>query len=371
MTIVIDVRTATDHFPGIGRYAANLTRAMAPLLKGRENLAIMQGPNGSMRWDLTNIVDHETNIAKVPISPFSLRQQWTIPRQLRCLNTTLYHSLYYLMPYRPGIPTIVTAYDTIPLASPQYVSFKVRLFFYIAMLLTTRIANQIIAISEATARDLVKHFRVSENRIDVIPLAPDPGFKPQDQDKINELCFRLGINKPYVLYVGSNKPHKNLVRLIEAWRKIQSQSHTLVIAGFWDMRYPEAQERAMSLNLKDRIQFVGEVAETDLPALYSGAELFVFPSLIEGFGLPILEAMACGVSTVTSNTSAMPEVAGDAAMLINPYKADSLADGIYRLLNDKKHRTALARKGLVRVKEFTWKRCALETLGVYKRVMNK
>ena len=121
----------------------------------------------------------------------------------------------------------------------------------------------------------------------------------------------------------------------------------------------------------DRIQFVGEVAETDLPALYSGAELFVFPSLIEGFGLPILEAMACGVSTVTSNTSAMPEVAGDAAMLINPYKADSLADGIYRLLNDKKHRTALARKGLVRVKEFTWKRCALETLGVYKRVMNK
>jgi len=174
-----------------------------------------------------------------------------------------------------------------------------------------------------------------------------------------------------VLYVGSNKPHKNLVRLIEAWRKIRLQPYSLVIAGFWDLRYPEPQERAMSLDLKGSIQFVGEIAEADLPALYSGAELFVFPSLVEGFGLPILEAMACGVSTVTSNTSAMPEVAGDAAVFINPFNVDSLAEAIYRVLNDKDHRATLKHKGFERAKQFTWKRCAAETLRVYNRVMNK
>jgi alpha-1,3-rhamnosyl/mannosyltransferase len=181
---------------------------------------------------------------------------------------------------------------------------------------------------------------------------------------------RLTLPENYILYFGSNKPHKNLVRLIEAWqianRKSQIANHELVIAGAWDARYPEAKRRAEELDLADKVSLLGPVAEADLPALYAGAELFVFPSLYEGFGLPVLEAMACGAPVVCSNVSSLPEVAGDAALLVDPLDMDALAAAIVRVLGDEALRSEMRQRGLQQAGRFTWAQTAQQTLEIYR-----
>jgi alpha-1,3-rhamnosyl/mannosyltransferase len=173
-----------------------------------------------------------------------------------------------------------------------------------------------------------------------------------------------------VLYLGSNKPHKNLVRLIEAWRIVTSSfqlpASCLIVAGVWDERYPEVKLRAAELGLGDRVIFLGPVAESDLPALYSGATLFAFPSIYEGFGLPVLEAMACGVPVVCSNVSSLPEVAGAAALLVDPLDVDGLAAAIGRVLADGNLRAELRQKGVAQAARFTWEETARRTLAIYR-----
>ena len=234
------------------------------------------------------------------------------------------------MPYRPGAATVLTVYDLIPLLFPQHSTARARLLFRWATALALRAADRVIAISAATRRDLLAHFRVPPDRVVAIPLAADPAFRPQPADAIAALRNRHHLPPGYVLYLGSNKPHKNLMRLVEAWEIANRKSEivnrkpvlslvegsqianrTLVMAGAWDARYPEARARAQTLGLGDRIRWLGPVAEAELPALYAGASLFVFPSLYEGFGLPVLEAMACGTPVICSNVSSLPEVAGD------------------------------------------------------------
>ncbi len=185
-----------------------------------------------------------------------------------------------------------------------------------------------------------------------------------------------------MLYLGSNKPHKNLVRLVEAWRiansKWQIADSRLVIAGAWDARYPEARERAEALVTTDPASsfqlpvWLGPVPEADLPALYAAATAFVFPSLYEGFGLPVLEAMACGTPVICSNTSSLPEVAGAgqaAAWLVDPFDTAALADAIRRVLLDPDLRVGLREKGLARAREFTWTQTAAQTLAIYRRTL--
>jgi alpha-1,3-rhamnosyl/mannosyltransferase len=174
----------------------------------------------------------------------------------------------------------------------------------------------------------------------------------------------------YVLYFGSNKPHKNVPRLVQAFAqaRIEAQGSRieLVVAGHWDERYPEAKQAAERLGLKDTVKFIGPVKDADLPALYGGAELFVFPSEYEGFGLPVLEAMACGAPVVCSSRSSLPEVAGDAALLCDPQDVESLARTIEQALTDRDLRAALQQRGLARAAQFSWEQAAQRTLGVYR-----
>jgi alpha-1,3-rhamnosyl/mannosyltransferase len=174
----------------------------------------------------------------------------------------------------------------------------------------------------------------------------------------------------YVLYFGSNKPHKNLPRLVEAFARWHTESREsqirLVVAGQWDVRYPEAKQRAEDLNAP--VLFIGSVDDAALPALYSSATAFVFPSLYEGFGLPPLEAMACGVPVVCSNAASLPEVVGDAALLVNPRAAEEIAAAITRVLTDAALRDELRAKSLVRASQFSWERTARATLRVYESV---
>ena len=369
MHVVLDARTATDHFPGIGRYVVNLAKALKRIAPDLP-LSLFHEPSAKGgRLALPNLP-----LNPCSVSPFSIRQQWILPRQLREKQATLYHSPYYLMPYRPGIPTVVTFYDMIPLVHPKFFSPSQRLLFRGTHLLASRAATCIIAVSEATRADLIRHIRVPREKIVVIPLGVDGHFHPRGREEIIQVRRKYGLPENYLLYVGTNKPHKNLERLVDAIRRMETTlpSHVkLVIAGPWDRRYDGAKKVANAAGLKDRVQFVGRIDEADLPALYSCALLFVFPSLREGFGLPVLEAMACGTPVVCSNGSALSEVAGEAAYLINPEDTHHLADGIDRVLGDEDLRHELAERGLKRAKLFTWEKTAEKTLTLYDHVLNR
>ncbi len=361
--VTLDARTATDHFPGIGRYVVNLSRAVVQVAPDFP-FALLYDPSAPSRLALPDL----PRVA-CPVSPFSLRQQWAVPQTLRRVGATLYHSPYYLMPYRPGIPTVLTVYDLIPLLFPRQSSGRARLLFRWTMALALRAACHVIVISEATRADLARYFTVPSNRVTVIPLAADAAFHPRPPGEVETVRRQYGLPESFILYLGSNKPHKNLPRLIEAWSRLTPHvsRFTLAIAGVWDPRYPEARLLAERLGLQN-VRWLGPVPEADLPALYSAATLFVFPSLYEGFGLPVLEAMACGTPVVCSSTSSLPEVAGDAALLVDPTDVQSLAAAIADLLGSEARREEMKEKGLQQAARFSWERTAAMTLGIYQEV---
>ncbi len=372
MRLVLDARTAVQRFPGIGRYVFNLAQAMIPLFRTGEWLTLLRDPTQPSHWNHATLAGERTQVVDVPISPFSLRQQWIIRRLLRSMQTNLYHSPYYLMPYWPGVPTVLTVYDLIPLLFPQLVSSRARLLFRWTTALALRTADRVIAISQATCRDLASIFQISPQKVTVIPLAVHPDFQPQPPAVVERARRKYRLPQNYILYLGINKPHKNLVRLIEAFSRITHHASriTLVVAGAWDSRYPESRQRAATLGLENTLCFLGSVAEEDLPALYGGATLFVFPSKYEGFGLPLLEAMACGTPVACANTSSLPEVGGDAALYFDPTDVEAIAETLCQALADADLRAELRQRGLGRAAEFSWERTARETLKLYREVLS-
>jgi len=349
---------------------------MGPFLEPDERLVLLWNPASSSPWNLTSLARGQVEITALSISPFSLRQQWMVPRFLRRLDADLYHTPYYLMPYRPGQPTILTVHDLIPLLLPDRSTMRARLLFRWTMAMALRAADSVIAVSETTRRDLLTRFHIPPCRVVTIPEAVDPTFFVRPPAEVSALRRKYGLPERYILYLGSNKPHKNLVRLVEAWalvtkRGTRDTEHgsrtTLVIAGAWDPRYPESRERAESLGLGN-IRWLGPVPESDLPALYTGATVFVFPSLYEGFGLPVLEAMACGAPVICSNVSSLPEVAGDAAVTFTPTDPGAIADALDRVLNDAGLCADLRDRGLRRARLFSWDQSARRTLALYREV---
>ena len=370
MPVVLDTRTANDHFPGIGRYVASLVGALQRVAPELDLVLLREPTAQATRLSLPALPGMEC-----AVSPFSIRQQWVVPRLLRKQSAALYHSPYYLMPYRPGAPAVLTCYDLIPLLYPEYYSAAQRLIYRLAHRLALRATQAILSISEATRADLVRYFQVDARRIVVTPLAADARFAPSSPEHVAATCRKHGLPQAYVLYFGSNKPHKNLTRLIQAWNLQRSAAgvgdSVLVIAGHWEPRYAEAKRLVEALGLKDRVIFIGAVDEADLPALYSGARLFVFPSLYEGFGLPVLEAMACGTPVVYSASSSLPEVAGDAGLTFDPGDVEALATTIQRVLANPDLRVHLRQRGLERAAQFTWDRTARATLEVYRTLATR
>jgi alpha-1,3-rhamnosyl/mannosyltransferase len=377
MRVVLDARTATDHFPGIGRYVVNLAhglKAVAPEL----DLALLYDPTAmATRLSLPDV----PRIA-CPVSPFALRQQWAVPPVIGRSGAEVYHSAYFLMPYRPPVPAALTAYDLIPLIYPQYYGRWQPLIFRLAMALALRTAAITLAISQATKVDLIRYFHVDPARIAVTPLAADAAMRVATPEQMAAVRAKYALPDEYALYLGINKPHKNLVRLVDAWAGVRCRSAkaaegagsravptVLVIAGHWDNRYPEPKQRAIELQAEDSICFAGPVAEPDLPALYSGAKLFIFPSLYEGFGLPVLEAMSCGTPVICSNGSSLPEVAGKAALLVDPTSVEEMTEAIDGLLYDPARRQEMREKGLAQARRFSWEDTARRTLDAYRGML--
>jgi len=226
----------------------------------------------------------------------------------------IFHSPYYIKPYFARVPSVVTIFDLIPLAVPDAVpGAGARLMFRFLAGLAARTSARVIAPSSATRDDLVSRLKVPREKIVVVPLAADTRFAPQPATELARVREKYALPSDYILSVGINKPHKNLTTLIEAWQRADTDTG-LVIAGAWDERY--AGEQSAIGNRKtcpepgegSKIRFMHNVDDADLPALYAGATVFVFPSLYEGFGLPPLEAMACGTPVICSHASSLPEL---------------------------------------------------------------
>ena len=233
-------------------------------------------------------------------------------------------------------------------------------------------ADVLIAISESTRRDLVELLHAPAERIVVTPEAADPDLAPvTDGARLAEVRRRYQLPDRFVLFLGAMEPRKNLVRLVEAFNALKPairRETWLVVAGAQGWLNDSVRARVESLGLADRVHFAGYVEGGDLAALYSLATVFAYPSLWEGFGLPVLEAMACGTPVLTSDVSSLPEVAGDAAVLVPPTDVDAIADGLTRLLEDTALRADLAARGRRQAARFSWERCARETLAVYQSV---
>jgi alpha-1,3-rhamnosyl/mannosyltransferase len=254
---------------------------------------------------------------------------------------------------------------------PEHVSARARWLFRFATQLALWRASHVIAISEATRQDLHAFFRIDNDYTTSIPLAPAPQFRPIDIATVERFKLRYALEQGYVLHVGSRKTHKNVTGLIKAWALVSEparRGRVLVLAGHWHSRSSYIEQEIASNQLGDRVRLLAGVEESELAALYSGADLFVFPSYYEGFGLPVLEAMACGCPVACSNRSSIPEVTANAALLFDPEAPSSIAAAIEEMLLDSELRRGYRRKSLRRAAEFSWTNTAIQTLSIYRRL---
>lgn len=276
----------------------------------------------------------------------------------------------------PGVATVATLYDLIPLRHPEAHFPPRRLdqrLGYARYLRLLQRADRLIAISEATKRDAVERLRIAPERIAVTPLAVDERrFAPRAPEEIARVVERHGLRRPYFLHVGAATFHKNTANVLRAFDRLRraGDEHTLYVAGKWTPRALAAVEADYpGLISGGHLRVLGFVPDDDLPALYGGATALVYPSLIEGFGLPVLEAMRCATPVLTSNTSSLPEVGGDAALYVDPHDADAIAAALTRLAGEPALRSDLIARGLQRARLFSWRRTAEATLRVYEELL--
>lgn len=268
---------------------------------------------------------------------------------------------------------VATIHDVVPFIYPETSSHLDWLIYRVWLPLAVRRLDAVITDSQQSKRDIVRFLPISEEKVTVIPCAVNARYRPLATREIAPALSKYEISKPYILYVGSIAARKNLPRVLAAFaRLLQTQSKwQLVIVGARKWKSSPVYDTVKTLGLEAAVHFTGYVEEMDLPALYNGADLFVFPSLYEGFGLPVLEAMACGTPVITSNVSSLPEVAGDAAMLVNPHSVDEIWAAMTSILTQPDQANLLSQRGLRQAAKFSWARTAEETVSVYERVLNK
>jgi glycosyltransferase involved in cell wall biosynthesis len=305
----------------------------------------------------------------------ALRQHLLLPRLARELKVDLIHYPHFDAPVLLGsIPVIATVHDVKYLAHPEFFTDLGRLkrrYMRFCFAQTLHRAAAVIAVSEATAQDLQRLFGVDSQRLCVIYEAASSQFEPASDGRQAAVRKEYGLKRPFILSVGERRPHKNHVGLIHAFAQSHSrQAHDLAIVGQAYQDYSEPEKTAQELGVSNQVHFLTDVGSDGLVALYTAADLFVLVSLYEGFGLPILEAMACGTPVVTSSTTSSGEIAGSGGMQVNPRDTASIGDAIDQMLQNDDLRSLYAERGYERCSQFTWRRAAQETLALYNQVLN-
>jgi glycosyltransferase involved in cell wall biosynthesis len=298
--------------------------------------------------------------------------QMSLPLHILKHKGDVLHEPSFFGPFWSPCPLVVVIHDVIYKRYPRYYPGPWRLYLNFSMSIIARTAARIITDSESSKRDVARYYDVPLTRIRVVYLGVDRQYHKMDSKRANTyIRDKYGLSRPYVLCVGAQEPRKNVPRVLQAFALLSGslRSSHVVVAGVKGSATEEIVGTAETLGIRSQVRFLGYVPTEDLPALYNSASLFVFPSLYEGFGLPVLEAMACGTPTVASNTSSIPEVCADAAILVDPLDVTAMAQAMEHVLVDDDLRRGLVARGLERARHFTWDRTARETLAVYRELI--
>ncbi|MCC7007462.1 MAG: glycosyltransferase family 4 protein [Acidobacteria bacterium] len=367
MRIAIDARKLHDY--GIGTYVRNLLHCLARQNYDDEYLLLCREPDvGYLR-----ALAPQFNPVPEWAGNYSVREQFSIPMALRRLKVDLFHAPHYVVSPLTPTPFVVTIHDCIHLRFPQYLPNRVAPVYARGMMtMAARRARRVLTVSNASKQDILHYLRIPADKVEVVYNALDTRLAtPPTGDDITRVRERFQLTAPFVLYAGNIKPHKNVDRLIEAYSILRRRGVTdvrLLIIGDEISKYPNLRRLVHRFQLHQHVRFLGFVPEATLAVLYRLAAVFVFPSLYEGFGLPPLEAMAAGAPVITSNVSSLPEVVGDAALLIDPMDAGALADAMARVLNEPGLRADLIRRGHDRVRTFSWDRSVSRIHQVYEEL---
>lgn len=373
MHIAIDAHSVGTGLAGNETYAANLVEALAEV--DAENLYTIYVTRPAAerrfagRWP--NVRVQKT----LPHTPL-LRVPFTLSAELRRRPVDLLHVQYTAPPFAP-CPVVATIHDLSFEHLPETFKRRSRMQLRLTVRRTAQRAAHVIAPSEFTRRDLLETYRLDPARVTTIPLAVSPRFRPvEDEEEIGRVRSRYGLGGEYVLAVGSIQPRKNLARLVRAYallRRERGRSNLpqLVLVGKRAWLYGETLRAIEAEGAGDSVILTGYVSEADLPALYTGALCFAYPSYFEGFGLPPLEAMSCGAPVLAGSLTSLPEVVGDAGLLADPFDEGALARALARLIDDDALRAELRARGLRRARLFDWRDTARMTLQVYRRVMGE
>jgi glycosyltransferase involved in cell wall biosynthesis len=367
LRVAIDARKLHDF--GIGTYVRNLVRELARQPHG-DTFALLCRPD-----DVPFIEALGPQFEPVVLKArnYSAREQLSVPLALMKARADVFHAPHYVVSPLTRVPFVVTIHDCIHLRFPQYLPNRAAYAYARTfMALSARRARRVLTVSQASKDDILTYLRVPDAKVEVVYNAIDERLagtpSAEDMTRVRE---RFQLTSPFVLYAGNIKPHKNVERLIEAFSLLRQrgvEGVKLLIIGDEISKYPMLRRLVHRHQLHQRVRFLGFVPDETLAVLYRLTSAFVFPSLYEGFGLPPLEAMASGAPVVTSNVSSLPEVVGDAALLIDPLDPRAIADAIQRVLSDDALRADLTRRGRERVKQFSWERSVARIRQVYLEV---
>jgi len=376
MRVVFNVDAITAPLTGIGHYALQLARGLAkhPEIESLKLFSAyrwVDSPETALQTN-NNIAALRKNLPfkTVALEIYTQMRAGIFRWHTRRMSDHLFHTPnYVLMPFDG--PSLTTIHDLSFLRYPQCHPPERIHFLNRYLPKTLDQARRIITVSDFTRKELMETFSIEESRIHIVPLGVDASFRNYSSDEIKHTLYKHKLDyKKYLLVVATLEPRKNLVALLKAYAAlpIRLRSHfPLILVGARGWLTEEIHRVLIPLEQTGQIRRLGYIDQNELPGLYAGALGFAFPSLYEGFGLPVLEAMASGTPVLTSNVSSMPEVAGEDALLVNPHDVDDIRTGMERMLEDAEWRMAASARGLERAAHFSWARCVEETVAVYKK----
>jgi glycosyltransferase involved in cell wall biosynthesis len=372
MRIGIDATALPPQPVGAGNYIIQLIRALASL-NVNDEFVIFAHQKGHALINLSQEDSFEWIILE-DRNPGSrlIWEQTLFPQLVKKSGVNLLHSLHYTRPMKLPCASVVTFHDMTFFLYPELHTRAKRLFFPLAIRASARRADALIAVSESTRQDVIRVLGISPEKIITIQSGVDPAFRPiNDTVAKGKIAEKYDLPERFILYVGLIEPRKNLPMLISAFKRFidSGKDYKLVLVGSYGWMYEKLLKQINNLDLEGMIYFTGYVSQEDLPLVYNLSSLFVYPTIYEGFGLPVLEAMACGVPVITTDVSSLPEIVGEAGMLVPVNDVEALYGAMIAVLGDEDLRRKMINKGMQRAAKFTWEQTAKLTFQVYQQVM--
>lgn len=377
MKIAFDISAQAIQKSGVGYYQYRLLKAMTE--KYPHFAFTLYGFNWRNYKNFQSVISGQWSVVSLQVFKIPHRLILFLWIFFRLPSVNFFigdHNIYQLSelsisPIKKG-KSVAFVHDLTTILFPDYHT-KSNIFIHQKRFENLNKADAVLVNSHCTKKDVIKHLKINPAKIHVTYLAADEKFKPLHKSEAEPILKKYNIQTPYLLFTGTLEPRKNIQMLIEVFNTLKKQfkiPHQLVLAGKKGWKYESIFQAIQSSDNADDILHLGYVEESDLPGIMNGAEVFVYPSFYEGFGLPVLEAMQCGTPVLTSNISALPEVGGEACLYADPYQKDEWIRALFRLIQDETLRQHLAEKGIAHARNFSWKKCAEETMAVYLSVVS-